>query len=181
MFGDTRVERAMLENFLAPTVARHFDGYSPAVYSDHFAALPVRFEVLAANGELERLLREVRHLYSRMIDEGAGTLWEGVADTGSVCQGFASHAGVWLVRDFLGLGIPDAVTRTIMIAPPSLRAAVGQGHGQDRGRQRGRGLEHGSAVLPPRRHRTPGLSCRVTPARGGTGVGRSCRQRTADR
>ena len=32
MFGDTRVERAMLENFLAPTVARHFDGYSPAVY-----------------------------------------------------------------------------------------------------------------------------------------------------
>ena len=85
--------------------------------SDHFAALPVRFEVLAANAEFERLLREVRYLYSRMIDEGAGTLWEGMADTGSVCQGFASHAGVWLVRDFLGLGIPDAVTRTIVIAP----------------------------------------------------------------
>ena len=85
--------------------------------SDHFAALPVRFEVLAANAEFERLLREVRYLYSRMIDEGPGTLWEGMADTGSVCQGFASHAGVWLVRDFLGLGIPDAVTRTIMIAP----------------------------------------------------------------
>ena len=85
--------------------------------SDHFAAMPVRFEVLAAHGEHERLLREVRYLYSRMIDEGPGTLWEGMADTGSVCQGFAAHAGVWLVRDFLGLGIPDAVTRTITIAP----------------------------------------------------------------
>ena len=117
MFGDTRVERAMLENFLAPTVARHFDGYSPAVYSDHFAAMPVRFEILAANGEHERLLREARYLYCRMVDEGPGTLWQGMADTGSVCQGFAAHAGVWLARDFLGFGIPDAVTRTIAIAP----------------------------------------------------------------
>ena len=85
--------------------------------SDHFAAMPVRFEVLAAHGEHQRLLREVRYLYSRMIDEGPGTLWEGMADTGSVCQGFAAHAGVWLARDFLGLGIPDAVTRTITLAP----------------------------------------------------------------
>ena len=87
------------------------------VRSDHFAALPIRFEILAAQGEHEFLLRELRYLYSRMIDEGPGTLWEGMADTGSVCQGFAAHAGVWLVRDFLGLGIPDAVTRTITIAP----------------------------------------------------------------
>ena len=85
--------------------------------SDHFAALPIRFEILAAQGEHERLLREVRYLYCRMIDEGPGTLWEGMADTGSVCQGFAAHAGVWLARDFLGLGIPDAVTRTITLAP----------------------------------------------------------------
>ena len=85
--------------------------------SDHFAAMPLRFEVLAANDEHVRLLREVRYLYSRMIDGGAGALWEGLSDTGSVCQGFASHAGVWLVRDFLGLGMPDALTKTIDIAP----------------------------------------------------------------
>ena len=32
MLGETKVERTMLENFLAPTVAEHFDGYLPPVY-----------------------------------------------------------------------------------------------------------------------------------------------------
>jgi alpha-L-rhamnosidase len=95
--------------------------------SDHFAAMPIRFELLAAHGEHRRLLREIRHLYGFMVDHGPGTLWESTTDVAGVDHGFASHAGVWLVRDFLGLGLPDAAAKTIEIAPhPSgLRWAKG--------------------------------------------------------
>ena len=109
------VFKALLEQY-GPCPERLLDN-PRVIRSDHFAATPIRFEILASLGEYKRLLREVRYLYSRMIDAGAGALWEGNSDTGSVCQGFASHAGVWLVRDFLGLGIPDEVTKTITIAP----------------------------------------------------------------
>lgn len=109
------VFKALFEQY-GPSPERLLDN-PRLMRSDHFAAMPLRFEVLVANDEHERLLREVRYLYSRMIDGGAGALWEGISDTGSVCQGFASHAGVWLVRDFLGLGAPDELSKSINVAP----------------------------------------------------------------
>ena len=85
--------------------------------ADHFLGFVVRFEMLSKHGEFERLLREIKHLYTHMLKHGPGTIWEGLSGWASVCQGFGSHAGVWLVRDFLGLHIPDAVDGLITIAP----------------------------------------------------------------
>ena len=77
----------------------------------------IRLELLSRYGEHARLLREMRHLFGYMIDHGPGTLWENLSDAASVCHGFASHAAVWLVRDILGLGIPDAVSKHIELSP----------------------------------------------------------------
>jgi hypothetical protein len=85
--------------------------------SNVFIGQYIRLELLGRFGEHIRLLREIRHLFGFMIDHGPGTLWENLSTAGSVCHGFASHVAVWLVRDFLGLGIPDAVDRHIDLAP----------------------------------------------------------------
>ena len=82
-----------------------------------FIGLYLRMELLARLGEHERLLREMRVLFLPMLGKGPGTLWEHRKIEGSVCHGFASHAAVWLVRDVLGIGEPDAVEKTIKIAP----------------------------------------------------------------
>lgn len=82
-----------------------------------FIAQYIRFEVMAKMGYRTQLLTEIRKLFPKMIDRGPGTLWENLSDNASVCHGFASHVGVWLARDFLGLGIPDAINRTITISP----------------------------------------------------------------
>ncbi|MDI4648462.1 alpha-L-rhamnosidase C-terminal domain-containing protein [Cohnella hashimotonis] len=77
----------------------------------------LRFDLLADRGEHRRLLQEMRALFSHMIDNGPGTLWEHTWSSDSVCHGFASHAGVWLVRDILGLHAPDELNRTVRLAP----------------------------------------------------------------
>ena len=61
--------------------------------------------------------------------------------------------------------------------PPPVRAAMGQGLGQDRGRNRQRRLEPGSANLPARRGSAPRIPSRASPPRGGAGVGGDTRER----
>ena len=62
-------------------------------------------------------------IYMPQLTEGPGTLWENaIIDTSSRCHGFAAHAGVHLMRDVLGLGMPmfDARgegERYVQIAP----------------------------------------------------------------
>ena len=85
--------------------------------SNVFIGLYLRLEMLAETGLYERLLDEMRGLFGPMLARGPGTLWENLKPDGSVCHGFASHAAVWLVRDVLGIGLPDAIEKTIRIAP----------------------------------------------------------------
>lgn len=82
-----------------------------------FIALFIRYECLAKWGEYRRLVNEIRGLFSYMLDNGPGTFWESLSDFTSTCHGFTSHAGVWLMRDILGLGIPDEVEKNLTIAP----------------------------------------------------------------
>lgn len=76
-----------------------------------------RFEVLHKFGEHEKLMSEMRRLYTYMLDHGPGTLWEGWSIDSNVNHGYPSHAAVWLFKAFLGLNIPDEVEKTIDIAP----------------------------------------------------------------
>ncbi|MBP3388877.1 MAG: hypothetical protein J6K98_03280 [Clostridia bacterium] len=82
-----------------------------------FIAQNIRFEILAQNGYYEQLFREIEAVYGRMIDEGPGTLWEIFSLESSMCHAFSSHAGVHLVRDLLGLGIPNEIDACITISP----------------------------------------------------------------
>lgn len=77
----------------------------------------LRFDLLAQWGEHSRLLQEMRVLFMHMIHNGPGTLWEHASSSDSVCHGFASHAGVSLVRDILGLHAPDELKRVVRLAP----------------------------------------------------------------
>ena len=85
--------------------------------SNVFIGLYLRLETLARRGEVDRLLREMRALFLPMLARGPGTLWEHLRLEGSVCHGFASHAAVWLLRDVLGIGLPNAGAKKITIAP----------------------------------------------------------------
>jgi hypothetical protein len=85
--------------------------------SNVFIGLYVRLELLSMLGLQKNMMNEMKKLFIYMIENGPGTLWENLSNGASVCHGFASHAGVWLIRDFLGIGIPDDVVKTITIAP----------------------------------------------------------------
>ncbi len=93
-----------------------------------FIGLQYRFDMLAKLGEKERLLSELCTFYGSQLKEGPGTLWENpdIRST-SYCHGFTAYAAVQLMRDVLGLGIPDGTKKTVKIAPnPSgLRWAKG--------------------------------------------------------
>lgn len=52
-----------------------------------------------------------------MLDRDPGTFWESLSGTDSRNHGFGSYYGVFAVRDFLGLGIPDRTERKIRFAP----------------------------------------------------------------
>lgn len=85
--------------------------------SNVFIGLYLRMELLAQQNETTQLLKEMRHLFCYMIDKGPGTLWENLSDGASVDHGFASHAAVLLIRDVLGIGIPDETEKTVTISP----------------------------------------------------------------
>jgi hypothetical protein len=77
-------------------------------------------DLLAKWGEYDNLLRELKALYLPQLTEGPGTLWETrELNNSSRCHGFAAHTAVHLIRDVLGLDIPqvfDLDTRTAIPA-----------------------------------------------------------------
>ena len=83
-----------------------------------FIGLQYRFDMLAKLGERARLLQELKSFYGAQLKEGPGTLWEGrdIRQT-SYCHGFNSYAGLQLVTEILGIGVPDETTKTVRISP----------------------------------------------------------------
>ena len=83
-----------------------------------FIGLQYRFDMLAKLGEYGTLFRELNSFYGAQLREGPGTLWESpeIRAT-SYCHGFTSYAAVQLLRDVVGIGIPDAVNKTVTVAP----------------------------------------------------------------
>lgn len=52
-----------------------------------------------------------------MIDTGPGSLWEGWSRHSNLSHGYQSYAGAIIIQAFLGLQIPNAVTKSVHIAP----------------------------------------------------------------
>lgn len=82
-----------------------------------FIGLFIRLDMLSKCECYGHLKEEIKYLFGYMLDHGPGTFWESQAPSTSRCHGFTSHAGVWLVRDFLGLKSIDETLREIVIAP----------------------------------------------------------------
>ena len=75
--------------------------------SNLFIGLCIRLDMLCRLGAYDKMYEDMLAIYMPQLREGPGTLWENaMIDTSSRCHGFAAHAGVHLVRDVLGLGIP---------------------------------------------------------------------------
>ena len=88
----------------APTLPR----YPVVGGSGLFIGLCIRLDLLAKLGEYDVLLRDIRAIFEPQLKEGPGTLWENQAlSTSSRCHGFTSHTAVHLLRDLLGLDIPQ--------------------------------------------------------------------------
>ena len=86
--------------------------------SQLFIGLCIRLDMLARRGHTDKLWEDLLAIYMPQLKEGPGTLWESTGiGTSSRCHGFTSHAGVHLVRDVLGMGIPDRLNKTVDIAP----------------------------------------------------------------
>lgn len=84
-----------------------------------FFGYMIRFELLSRYGEVQLLEKEMKRLCGYMMDQEPGTFWETLSGTDSRNHGFGSHFGVVLVRDFLGIGIPDR-SRKILDFHPQL-------------------------------------------------------------
>ena len=91
--------------------------------SQLFIGLCIRLDMLCRLGYHGKMYEDMRAIFDPQLKEGPGTLWENQAiDTSSRCHGFTAHAGVHLIRDVLGLGIPSFDqtgdgTRALTIAP----------------------------------------------------------------
>ncbi len=86
-----------------------------------FIGLCIRLDLLARHGAYAKMLEDLRAIYEPQLREGPGTLWENsIINTSSRCHGFNSHAGVHLMRDLLGIGMPDAIEHTVTISPHPL-------------------------------------------------------------
>lgn len=77
----------------------------------------MRFELLARFGETALLEKEMKHLCCYMMGHDPGTFWETLGGTDSRNHGFGAHYGVVVMRDFLGMDIPDCRERTVRFAP----------------------------------------------------------------
>jgi alpha-L-rhamnosidase len=114
------LDRAIVEKMgPAPVYAR-----DPMVgTSNLFIGLCIRLDMLCRMGAYDKMYEDMLAIYMPQLTEGPGTLWENaMIDTSSRCHGFAAHAGVHLIRDVLGLGIPAFTKngegeRCVMIAP----------------------------------------------------------------
>ena len=75
--------------------------------SQLFIGLCIRLDMLTRLGYFGKCYEDLLAIYLPQLTEGPGTLWENrIIDTSSRCHGFTSHAGVHLMRDVLGLGLP---------------------------------------------------------------------------
>ena len=75
--------------------------------SNLFIGLCIRLDMLCRLGAYDKMYEDMLAIFMPQLKEGPGTLWENaMIDTSSRCHGFAAHAGVHLMRDVLGLGIP---------------------------------------------------------------------------
>lgn len=73
-----------------------------------FIGLCIRLDMLSRFGMYDKMYEDMLAIYMPQLTEGPGTLWENTMfETSSRCHGFASHAGVHLMRDILGMGIPQ--------------------------------------------------------------------------
>lgn len=82
-----------------------------------FFGYMIRFEVLSMLGEYERLFQEINVLCGHMLKQEPGTFWESMNGEDSRNHGFGAHFSVVLVRDFLGLHIPDRTKKRVKVSP----------------------------------------------------------------
>ena len=86
--------------------------------SNLFIGLCIRLDMLSRIGEYEKMYKDLLDIYMWQIKEGPGTLWENnFTHTSSRCHGFASHAGVHLMRDIVGFADINKKEGKITIAP----------------------------------------------------------------
>lgn len=72
-----------------------------------FIGLCIRLDMLCRMGMHGQMMEDMKAIYLPQLKEGPGTLWEhSVIDSSSRCHGFNGHAGVHLMRDVLGMGMP---------------------------------------------------------------------------
>ena len=73
-----------------------------------FIGLCIRLDMLSRYGYEKKMFEDMQAIYMPQLREGPGTLWEQeYMENNSRCHGFNAHAGVHLMRDVLGLGIPS--------------------------------------------------------------------------
>ena len=83
-----------------------------------FIGFCIRLDLLAKWGQIDTMLKDMWAVYGPQLREGPGTLWEHFEVTNSSrCHGFEGHVGVLLMRELLGLNIPDRLDRTIKLTP----------------------------------------------------------------
>ncbi|MBE6558553.1 MAG: hypothetical protein E7661_06045 [Ruminococcaceae bacterium] len=88
--------------------APHFASDPNIGKSQLFIGLCIRLDLLARFGAYDKMYEDMLAIYEPQLREGPGTLWENqIIDTSSRCHGFTAHAGVHLMRDVLGLGLPE--------------------------------------------------------------------------
>lgn len=98
--------------------APHFAPYPVLGRSGLFIGLCIRLDMLARRFEYGKMLEDLKAIYEPQLKEGPGTLWENpVVSTSSRCHGFNAHAGVHLMRDILGIGMPDACEHILTVCP----------------------------------------------------------------
>ena len=86
--------------------------------SQLFIGLCIRLDVLCRRGHFDTMFKDLQAIYLPQLREGPGTLWESTGiTTSSRCHGFTSHAGVHLMRDVLGMSLPDMDRKTVTVAP----------------------------------------------------------------
>jgi len=96
-----------------------------------FIGLCIRMDMLCRLGEHGQMFADMKNIYMPQLKEGPGTLWEhSVIDSSSRCHGFNGHAGVHLMLDVLGMGMPERkrdgrIVLPIAPHPCSLRWAKG--------------------------------------------------------
>lgn len=77
----------------------------------------MRMDLLGQFHETELLETEMKKFCGYMVNQEPGTFWETMNGEDSRSHGFGSHYGVQLIRDFLGIDMPDRLTHRILFAP----------------------------------------------------------------